>query len=96
MELSIAGGKDFSGLTMEQKKGFRVAETLMRVNIMAFEGAMTWRHEEVDYNQHGTLRQALSSDLWKEHGHPYAELWILHADRQGYDYIGPVTYLPDG
>ena len=58
-----------------------------------YEGAIVWEHDGISYEQLGTLRQALSNDLWKQHGYPYAELWLLHADRRGYDFVGPVTYV---
>ena len=96
MTVRMADGRDFSELTMEEKRFFRTLETLVQVNILEFEGALTWVHEGVEHNELGTLRQAILSDLWKEHGHPQAWLWILHADRQGYDYVGPITCSPNG
>ena len=68
------------------------ANTFVQMNYIECEGGLVWIHDEVVYNHHGTLRQALTNNLWKLHGYPYAELWILRADRSGYDFVGPVTY----
>ena len=43
-------------------------------------GVLVWKYEELEYNFRGIIRQALTSSLWKEHGYPSADLWLLRED----------------
>ena len=69
------------------------ASIFVKMNYIDYEGAIVWEHDGISYEQLGTLRQALLNDLWKQHGYPYAELWLLRTDGGGYDFVGPATYV---
>ena len=56
------------------------------------KGTIVWIHDGIVYNCEGALQQVVTNSLWKQHGYPYAEVW-LHRMDGGYDFVGPAYHF---
>ena len=89
--MRLADGCDFESLSPMAKKYVAQMQFMMQHGFADCEGALTWFHEGEHQQENGTLKSVPNSELWKEHGNPPAGLWVLHKDRQGYDFVATVT-----
>ena len=89
-------GRSFEELNDHEKKCASNWATLINAKVWEYEGALTWWHEGVHRQDSGTLKNAANSVLWKDDGWPPAGIWVLHADRQGYDFWGTLQAFSTG